>query len=171
MQQCVQVGVEFEVIEEQEVQGKEEEEEGKQLLLSSRVSPTVPPIGEVAPGWQAIDSLGAWDSFLGGGAGQVGAGRVRAGDHQGPHGAGLPPRGSAQEVGRREVAKSFLCVNQRDWGNLILFWQKDSEHYARFIEKRQGKRTKQEWGQQTTRLRKTVLGLLHNTRSPRQQTG
>ena len=42
----------------------EEEEEGKQLLLSSRVSPTVPPIGEVAPGWQAIDSLGAWDSFL-----------------------------------------------------------------------------------------------------------
>ena len=41
-----------------------EPEEDEQLLLGPRVCPTDSPPGEVATGWQAIDSLGAWDFFL-----------------------------------------------------------------------------------------------------------
>ena len=39
-------------------------DEGERLLLGPRVDPQVPEEGEVAPGWAAIDSLGAWDTFL-----------------------------------------------------------------------------------------------------------
>ena len=39
-------------------------EEGEQLLLRPRVLPVVPPPGDMAPSWAAIDSLGGWDSFL-----------------------------------------------------------------------------------------------------------
>ena len=45
-------------------EGMEALEEGELLLLEPRVSPVVPPPGAVAPDWGAIDSLGAWDSFL-----------------------------------------------------------------------------------------------------------
>ena len=54
-----------------------------------------------------------------------------------------------------------ICVNQGDWGNLVTFWQKDSEHYARFIEKRQRRRTEQEQEKQMSRLRKDVLSFIH----------
>ena len=148
-------------------------EEGELLLLEPRVSPVVPPPGAVAPDWGAIDSLGAWDSFLcrfpmlqevpeqhkGAWAaawGEVLARWERAETELETNRALMwlgflpqallrkPTRGG--RAGRREVAKRFLCINQRDWGNLVAFWHKDSEHYTRFMWRRQGRRVEQEQG-------------------------
>ena len=44
---------------------EEAQHDGRErLLLGPQVDPQVPKDGEVAPGWAAIDSLGAWDTFL-----------------------------------------------------------------------------------------------------------
>ena len=48
----------------QGVEGMEPLDEAEHLILEPRVSPVVPPPGTVAPEWAAINSLGAWDSFL-----------------------------------------------------------------------------------------------------------
>ena len=161
-------------------------EEGENLLLWARVSHVVPPPSAEAPGWAAIDSSGAWDYFLckfpmlqevpeqhkGAWAaawGEVLARWEGAETEQETNRALMwlgflpqallrkPTRGG--RAGRREVAKRFLCINQGEWGNLVTFWCKDSEHYARFRDRRQGRRG--ELWQQTAKLRKTVLGLLH----------
>ena len=113
-----------------------EMDEGEQLLLGPRVHPTVPPPGEVAPGWQAIDSLGSWDSFFckfpvlqevpeqhkgawaqaWGERAETELETTRALMWLGFLAQALlrkPTRGG--RAGRREVAKRFLCVNEGTW--------------------------------------------------------
>ena len=65
----LQASGEPEVAEEGELSQIIPEEEAQhdgreRLLLGPQVDPQVPKDGEVAPGWAAIDSLGAWDTFL-----------------------------------------------------------------------------------------------------------
>ena len=139
----------------------------------------VPPPGTVSPGWAAIDSLGAWDSFLcrflvlqevpeqHKGAWAAARREVlmrweRAETELETNRAlvwlGFLPQALLRKstrggrAGRREVAKRFLCINQGDWGSLITFWHKDAKHYARFRERRQGRRAEQEQGQKTAKM-------------------
>ena len=109
----------------------------------------------MAPDWGAIDSLGAWDSFLckfpmlqevpeqhKGAWGEVLARWESAETEQETNRAlmwlGFLPQALLRKPTRgdrvcgREVAKRFLCINQGDWGNLVTFWCKNSKHFARF---------------------------------------
>ena len=47
-----------------------------------------------------------------------------------------PTRGG--RAGRREVAKRFFCINQGDLGSPVTSWYKNSDHYAKLRERRQG---------------------------------
>ena len=128
------------------------------------MDPQVPEDGEVAPGWAAIDSLGAWDTFLckfavlqevpeqhkGAWADawvQVlrrweGAESEEERDRALRWLAFLPQAllrkpGRGGRQGRREVAKRFLCVTEGDWGNLVVMWGKDHLDIVRLKERRQ----------------------------------
>ena len=165
-----------------------EEVEGEQLHLRDRVSPVVPPPGDIGPGWLAIDRLGAWDSFLcrfpmleevpeqHKGAWAAAWGEVLTRWEQAESEIETtralmwlgfltqallrkPTRGG--RAGRREVSKRFLCINQGDWGSLVTFWLKDTVHYAKFMETRRRRRTRQEQEKQNISLRKKVLSFIH----------
>ena len=64
-------------------------------------------------------------------------------------------------VGKVGGGERCSSVNQVDWGNLVAFWSRDFEHYARFRERRLGRRVEEQGPNRESRLYETTRSSGH----------